>query len=66
LQAEAGSAIEGAALLALFGPGTLPALPCFGLFASYFSGKTIHDLVRVSDLLVTMMASSGLMALNAA
>jgi sulfite exporter TauE/SafE/copper chaperone CopZ len=61
MAAGTGSAIEGATMLAFFGLGTLPALLGFGFFASYLSSKTIHDLVRVSGLLVIMM---GLMMAN--
>jgi sulfite exporter TauE/SafE/copper chaperone CopZ len=61
MAAGTGSALEGASMLTFFGLGTLPALLGFGFFASYLSSKTIHDLVRVSGLLVIMM---GMMMLN--
>lgn len=61
MAAGTGSALEGAAMLTFFGLGTLPPLLGFGFFASYLSSKTIHDLVRVSGILVIMM---GLMMAN--
>lgn len=69
MAAGTGSAIEGATMLAFFGLGTLPPLLGFGFFASYLSSKTIHDLVRVSGILVIMMgmmmANRGWMAISA-
>jgi uncharacterized protein len=69
MAAGTGSALEGAAMLTFFGLGTLPPLLGFGFFASYLSSKTIHDLVRVSGILVIMMgmmmANRGWMAISA-
>jgi uncharacterized protein len=61
MAAGTGSPGEGALLLFFFGLGTLPPLLGFGFFASYLSRKTIHDLVRVSGVLVIIM---GLMMLD--
>lgn len=69
MAAGTGSAVEGAMMLTFFGLGTLPPLLGFGFFASYLSSKTIHDLVRVSGILVIMMgmmmANRGWMAISA-
>ncbi|MBC53047.1 MAG: heavy metal transport/detoxification protein [Gammaproteobacteria bacterium] len=61
MAAGTGSPVEGAMMLCFFGLGTLPALLGFGFFASYLSSRTIHDLMRVSGVLVILM---GLMMIN--
>jgi uncharacterized protein len=55
LAAATGSPGEGALLLFFFGLGTLPPLLGFGFFASYLSRKALHDMVRVSGVLVIIM-----------
>jgi uncharacterized protein len=64
MAAGTGSPQEGAILLSLFGLGTLVPLLGFGFFASYLSRRTMHELVRVSGILVIvmglMMADRGL------
>lgn len=68
MAAGTGNPVEGAMMLFFFGLGTLPALLGYGFFASYLSGKTIHDLVRVSGVLVIgmglMMVNRGWMAIS--
>ncbi|MDP2128872.1 MAG: sulfite exporter TauE/SafE family protein [Pseudohongiella sp.] len=61
LAAGTGSPGEGALLLFFFGLGTLPPLLGFGFFASFLSRKTIHEMIRVSGVLVIVM---GLMMLD--
>jgi len=65
MAAGTGSPEEGAKLLFFFGLGTLGPLLGFGFFANLMSRNTIHDLVRVSGVLViimgVMMANRGLM-----
>lgn len=69
LAAGTGSPVEGALMLCVFGLGTLPALLGFGLFASYLSAKSIHQIMRVSGVLVIlmggMMLSRGINLLSA-
>jgi len=64
MAAGTGSPEEGATLLFFFGLGTIIPLLGFGFFASIMSRNTIHDLVRVSGVLVivmgVMMANRGL------
>ncbi|WP_036300544.1 urease accessory protein UreH domain-containing protein [Methylomarinum vadi] len=64
MAAGTGSPQEGASLLFFFGLGTLVPLLGFGFFANFLSRHTIHELVRVSGLLViimgVMMANRGL------
>lgn len=64
MAAGTGSPQEGATLLFYFGLGTLVPLLGFGFFANLLSRNTIHDLVRVSGVLVilmgVMMANRGL------
>lgn len=64
MAAGTGSPQEGATLLFYFGLGTLPPLLGFGFFASFLSRNTIHEMVRVSGVLVIvmglMMADRGL------
>jgi sulfite exporter TauE/SafE/copper chaperone CopZ len=64
MAAGTGSPEEGAKLLLFFGLGTLIPLLGFGFFANLLSRNTIHDLVRVSGVLVIvmgiMMANRGL------
>ena len=64
MAAGTGSPQEGATLLFFFGLGTLVPLLGFGFFANLLSRNTIHDLVRVSGVLVivmgVMMANRGL------
>ncbi len=64
MAAGTGSPQEGASLLLFFGLGTLVPLLGFGFFANLLSRNTIHDLVRVSGVLVivmgVMMANRGL------
>jgi len=64
MAAGTGSPQEGASLLFFFGIGTLIPLLGFGFFANLLSRNTIHDLVRVSGILViimgVMMANRGL------
>jgi len=64
MAAGTGSPQEGATLLLFFGLGTLIPLLGFGFFANLLSRNTIHDLVRVSGVLViimgVMMANRGL------
>ena len=64
MAAGTGSPQEGATLLFFFGLGTLIPLLGFGFFANLLSRNTIHDLVRVSGVLVivmgVMMANRGL------
>jgi len=64
MAAGTGSPQEGATLLLFFGLGTLVPLLGFGFFANLLSRNTIHDLVRVSGVLViimgVMMANRGL------
>ncbi len=64
MAAGTGSPQEGASLLFFFGVGTLVPLLGFGFFANLLSRNTIHDLVRVSGVLVivmgAMMANRGL------
>lgn len=64
MAAGTGSPQEGASLLFFFGIGTLVPLLGFGFFANLLSRNTIHDLVRVSGVLVIvmgiMMANRGL------
>ncbi|MGM0633877.1 MAG: sulfite exporter TauE/SafE family protein [Pseudomonadota bacterium] len=57
LAAGTGSATEGALMLFLFGLGTLPPLLGFGFFASYLSQASIHQIVRVSGVLVIIMGA---------
>ncbi len=61
LAAGTGSPGEGAMLLFFFGLGTLPPLLGFGFFASFLSRKTIHEMIKVSGVLVIIM---GAMMLN--
>lgn len=61
MAAGTGSPGEGATLLFFFGLGTLPPLLGFGFFASFLSRKTIHDMIKVSGILVIIM---GAMMLN--
>jgi len=61
MAAGTGSPGEGALLLFFFGLGTLPPLLAFGFFASFLSGKTIHEMIKVSGVLVIIM---GLMMLD--
>lgn len=61
MAAGTGSPEEGATLLFFFGLGTIIPLLGFGFFASIMSRNTIHDLVRVSGVLVIVM---GLMMAN--
>ncbi len=64
MAAGTGSPEEGATLLFFFGLGTLGPLLGFGFFANLLSRNIIHDLVRVSGVLVIvmgiMMANRGL------
>jgi uncharacterized protein len=61
MAAGTGSPGEGALLLFFFGLGTLPPLLAFGFFASFLSRKTIHEMIKVSGVLVIVM---GLMMLD--
>lgn len=61
MAAGTGSPGEGATLLFFFGLGTLPPLLGFGFFASFLSRKTIHEMIKVSGVLVIIM---GAMMLN--
>ena len=61
MAAGTGSPIEGALMLCFFGLGTLPALLGFGFFASYLSMKSIHQIMRVSGVLVILMGGMMLM-----
>jgi sulfite exporter TauE/SafE/copper chaperone CopZ len=61
MAAGTGSPQEGATLLFFFGLGTLVPLLGFGFFANLMSQNTIHELVRVSGVLVIVM---GLMMAN--
>jgi sulfite exporter TauE/SafE/copper chaperone CopZ len=64
MAAGTGDPLEGATLLFFFGLGTLVPLLGFGFFANILSRNTIHELVRVSGVLViimgVMMANRGL------
>lgn len=64
MAAGTGSPQEGATILFYFSLGTLVPLLGFGAFASLLSRHTIHELVRVSGVLVfimgIMMANRGL------
>ncbi len=56
MAAGTGDPLEGAGLLFFFGLGTLVPLLGFGFFASFLSRHTIHELVKVSGVLVIIMA----------
>ncbi|MCK5889443.1 MAG: sulfite exporter TauE/SafE family protein [Methylococcales bacterium] len=64
MAAGTGDPQEGATLLFFFGLGTLIPLLGFGFFANLMSRHTIHQLVKVSGILViimsVMMANRGL------
>jgi len=64
MAAGTGDPQEGATLLFFFGLGTLVPLLGFGFFANLLSRNTIHQLVKVSGVLVivmgVMMANRGL------
>lgn len=55
MAAGTGNPQEGATLLFFFGLGTLVPLLGFGFFANLLSRNIIHDLVRVSGVLVIIM-----------
>jgi sulfite exporter TauE/SafE len=55
LAAGTGSPQEGARMLFLFGLGTLPPLLGFGFFANLISRTAMHQIVRVSGILVIVM-----------
>lgn len=61
MAAGTGSPVEGALMLCFFGLGTLPALLGFGFFASYLSMKSMHQIMRVSGVLVILMGGMMLM-----
>lgn len=61
MAAGTGSPVEGALMLCFFGLGTLPALLGFGFFASYLSVKSMHQIMRVSGVLVILMGGMMLM-----
>ncbi|WP_305909621.1 sulfite exporter TauE/SafE family protein [Methylomarinum sp. Ch1-1] len=61
MAAGTGSPQEGATLLFFFGLGTLAPLLSFGFFANFLSRHMVHELVRVSGVLVIIM---GLMMTN--
>ncbi len=64
MAAGTGSPQQGATLLFFFGLGTLMPLLGFGFFANFLSRHSIHELVKVSGVLVIimgmMMANRGL------
>lgn len=64
MAAGTGSPQEGASILFFFGLGTLLPLYGYGFFANFLSRHTIHELVKVSGVLVIimglMMADRGL------
>lgn len=70
MAAGSGDPLQGAKILFLFGIGTLAPLLGFGMFASVLSANAMHQLVRVSGILVIamglMMANRGLSFLNPA
>jgi len=56
MAAGSGDPLQGATILLLFGLGTLIPLWGFGLFATLLSANAMRQLVRVSGILVIVMA----------
>ncbi|MGZ5049914.1 MAG: urease accessory protein UreH domain-containing protein [Methylobacter sp.] len=57
MAAGTGSASAGAALLAVFGLGTLPVLLAFGYFAGMISGHTTRHFMKISAFIILLLGA---------
>lgn len=53
--AGSGSAVQGAAMLAVFALGTLPVMLAFGYLSSVITANITHEFLRISSLIIVIL-----------